>query len=663
MAKMGAQYEDAGRVSKFVRDSTKNSFGRMLMEYWINGLISGIQTHMTYTVGNGILWAVKNAVETPLAAGIGEVRSRMGRTGEVIPFAETGARLRGGIGANPGAVSGVLDALRTGRTVQLPGEDEGANLPLDPNNTAKPGVFNPDTSVALAIENTFAFGRGIKDGLVSAAALIKAGEEGAPLLGWDYSRTGAIPNLAIRGQAAIPLGELARAPSRMVAAIHSYFRCINYASAISGQAIRKGIAEGLAGIALNARVAELRANPDEDMMNAAHAESNDQTLMGQGGALTRKLSTFTNHVFNVPVLGETQLLKFVDPFVHISSNIIDQSLVQRSPLGLFSPSVRADLLGKNGNIAADTAAAKMIAGSALLLTFGALASEGMMSGSGPSDPGQAATWRQAGNQPHSIRIGNLWYQVNRLGPMGMLASMAADMYDTANLAAKGDITAAGSSMLNAVVHNILDEGFMAGPAQWIGAIEEPDRKGQAFVQQFFSSFVPYSVGLQQMARAQDPYMRQTRTLLDAIKAKIPGLSETLMPRRDIWGQPMPNNTALINRALTAIYEQQVSTDPVNLAMLNLGIAGTLPQRSIRNVPLTEQQYDDFARIAGRMTKMRLDVIVRSPDFSRWPSDTQYDVIKETIDQSREIARNIMMAKYPQIAVEATQLRLKKASGQ
>lgn len=664
MAKLGAELEDVGQVSKFVRDSSANSFGRMLMEYWINGLISGIQTHMTYTVGNGILWAERNLIESPLAASIGAVRARMGRTGDVIPFAETAARLRGGVGANPGAISGVLDAMRTGRTIGLPGEDQNANqLALDLNNTAKPGVFDPNTTVTQAIENTFSFGRGIKDGLVSAAAMIKAGEEGAPLVGWEYSNTGAIPNLAIRGQTAIPLGEIARAPSRMVAAIHSYFRCINYATAISGQAIRQAMSEGLTGLELDDRVATLRANPTQPMMEAAHAESNDLTLMGQGGELTRKVSVFFNHTFNVPGLGETQLLKFIDPFVHISSNIIDQSLAQRSPLGLFSPEIRADLLGKNGNIAADTAAAKMIAGTAMIMTFGALASEGMMSGSGPSDPHQAAAWRQAGNQPHSIRIGNIWYQVNRLGPMGMLASMAADMYDTAHLAEKGQVTAAGSSLLNSVVNNILDEGFMAGPAQWIGAIEEPDRKGQVFVQQFLSSFVPYSVGMQQMARAQDPYMRQTRSLLEAIKAKIPFMSETLMPRRDVWGQPMPNNTALINRGLTAIYEQQVSTDPVNLAMLNLGIGVTQPDRKIRNVTLNEQQYDDFSRIAGRMMKMRLDVIVKSPDFMRWPPDTQHDVINETINQSREIARNIMMAKYPQIAVQATQLRLKKASGQ
>ena len=39
-------------LSQFVRDSGQYSFGRMILEYWVNGLISGIPTHVTYTIGN-----------------------------------------------------------------------------------------------------------------------------------------------------------------------------------------------------------------------------------------------------------------------------------------------------------------------------------------------------------------------------------------------------------------------------------------------------------------------------------------------------------------------------------------------------------------------------------------------------------------------------------
>ena len=41
--------------------------------------------------------------------------------------------------------------------------------------------------------------------------------------------------------------------------------------------------------------------------------------------------------------------------------------------------------------------------------------------------------------------------------------------------------------------------------------------------------------LAQMDRASDPYTRQARTVVDGIRAKIPGMSEELFPKRDIWG--------------------------------------------------------------------------------------------------------------------------------
>jgi hypothetical protein len=106
--------------------------------------------------------------------------------------------------------------------------------------------------------------------------------------------------------------------------------------------------------------------------------------------------------------------------------------------------------------------------------------------------------------------------------------------------------------------------------------------------------------------------------------------------------------------------QQANADPVNQAMLQLGIYPAPLNRTIRNVELTDAQYDDYQRIAGRMTKMNLDKLVSSYEWRYWPASTRYDVIEETITQNREVARGMMLMKYPQIAVQATRNRLAKA---
>jgi hypothetical protein len=384
-------------------------------------------------------------------------------------------------------------------------------------------------------------------------------------------------------------------------------------------------------------------------------------MMGQSGEFMKRVSKLFNWETNLPVLGTTQPLKFIDPFVQIAGQVVKHSVGTHTPLGLISNEIRADIMGGNGKIAQDLAMAKMLVGSVIGMTFGGLAAEGLMSGSGPTDPHEAAMWRLAGNQAHSVRIGDIWYNVHKLGPLGALASIAADIHDVAKFASQEDLQHAAASFMHAFTQNFLDEGFLKGPSDLLKAIEDSGRYGGSYVKNFLSSFTPYSVGLSQIN--QDPYFRQTYTILDGIKAKIPVLSETLHPRRDIWGEPMAKPGAIGGRGVTAIYAQHMSTDPVNQAMVKLGVHPGPVNKKLRNVELTPQQYDDYARIAGRSTKMRLDAIVRSPDFQTWPDNIRYQVIEETIKQSREMATGAMFAKYPDVAHQATVERLAKIRGE
>jgi hypothetical protein len=45
---------------------------------------------------------------------------------------------------------------------------------------------------------------------------------------------------------------------------------------------------------------------------------------------------------------------------------------------------------------------------------------------------KTAMWRAAGYQPHLVCVGDMWHQMNRLGPSGMHLSIAADLYDVAD---------------------------------------------------------------------------------------------------------------------------------------------------------------------------------------------------------------------------------------
>ena len=665
-AKLGAALQTPQQVSKMMNDAQKHSFGSMVLEYWINGLISGPATHMTYTVGNTISSILKFP-ETAAAAAVARAAGMLGRKGASVRAGEAGAMARGAAQGFPAAVKAGVEALKTGVTTQLPGEvAPQGSLPLQPGtDLAQPAQFQEGATYHDAMAATFGIIRGMRDGIMASGKLLAAGGvQGEPLVGTQYSPLGAIPDITLKGVNVLPLGSVVRIPGRFIASIHSFYRSINFSMEKNALAYRKAAEEGLTGDALASRVAQIRADPSEAQMNEIATHAATQTvLMGKGSELTQALSRVTNaKVFGFP------LLKFIDPFVHISGNIIEQAVIQRTPVGLLTmlgpeTELARDLTGKNGNASQDKAIGRMMVGTALSVTFGGLAAQGLMSGSGPSDPKESAMWRLAGNQAHSIRIGDMWYDTHRLGPIGMLAGIAADMYDVSHDAAKGDLLQAAAHLQHAFAQNILDESFMRGPAELIQAIEDPGRYGESYIRNFLSSFVPFSVGMSQMARATDPYTRLARTTTDAIKAKIPGLSETLMPRRDIWGEPMPSREVLGPAGLSAIYAQRMSNDPVNKAMLDIGVYPAQVEKTIRNVTLTPQEYDTYAQVAGRLVKRDLDKVVNSPMWQTMPIESKRYTVKHILEMDREGARGIMFGKYPHLVHDGTEAQKRRAKGE
>lgn len=644
-------------VSQLVKYSGQYSFGRMILEYWVNGLISGIPTHVTYSIGNTLSAATNVLLDTPAAAAIGALRKAAGRQGEVIPFGEMAARLAGGKRGLAPALTSALEATRTGVATTLPGQGPGMvpNLP----GLSGHGAANLDEEATFvdAARALYALGRGLKDGVITGGAIATAG---GPAFQREYSLRGSIPNFRVLG-AQIPVGDLARLPGRMVAANHSFFTGLGYSIEINGQEYRQAWNEGHRGDALAERITQLRLNRDPEMMEKASKAALEGALMGPGGAFTRWISEGLSHPFNIPGLGEAPYLKFIAPFVHIGSNILNKAIVERTPVGILSKTVRDDLSGVNGTTAQDMAYARMAVGTVVAATFGWLAAERLMTGSGPTDPRQRARWLAAGYQPHSVLMDGQWIQLNRLGPIGLLMGMTADLYSAAHTASEGDLATGAGLLVHGIARDILDQSWLKGVSDIVSATED-DNKARSYVRNLASSFVPYSVGMSYTARTIDPYQRQARTVIDAIKAKIPWESETLLPRRDIWGQPIPNARDVTGTGLTAIWASKRSQDPVNIEMMRLGIAKAPVDRRIRNVTLTDQQYDDFQRIAGVMTKQNLDRFVRSGTYERMPDYARRDAIEAIIDGNREAARNQMMAKYPQIMRDATDRRRARSSG-
>jgi hypothetical protein len=227
-----------------------------------------------------------------------------------------------------------------------------------------------------------------------------------------------------------------------------------------------------------------------------------------------------------------------------------------------------------------------------------------------------------------------------LGPFGILLGVSADASEIGDRWDAAESAEVSKLLFASATTNLLNQTWLQGPADLAQALNDPERYGDAYIRGLLSSMVPSIVA--QEARNQDPYLREARTIVDAMKARVPGLSTTLLPRRDIWGEPIRREGGLGPDRLSPIYLTAIKSDFISREMLRLGVWKAQPSRTIRGVELTDEQYGKFQQISGRLTRQALSQIVGRPGWDQIPAFAQANIINRTFDRARESARTQMM---------------------
>ncbi len=578
-AQLGSKLPTPRQQSRFLtqaRMSWWQGARPMIIELYINNLISGPITHMAYTIGNAYLAVQKAAIETPAAAMFSSIHALRGgefEPGERVYLREVPAQFTGLWRGAADAFSAAGKAFKTGTAELLPPE-----------------------LAALSPEEQAAFiGRGRAEG-------------------------------AIPGR----IGRAIRLPSDSVAAIHSFGRAMGYSQEIWRLATRAGLDQGLDGQALGNFVAKYLENPPIETQQKAAVEATRMVLMERApyGSWTQKLQSISNS--NI-------IAKIIFPFVQIGSNLVKEGLIERTPLGFLHPEVRANLLGENGPEAAAIQRGKVTVGTTVALAVTGLTTSGVISGGGPSDKNHRREMLASGWQPYSIRIGDTWVPYRKfLGPMGLLVAGVADMSEIGfNLNHEKQSHAALSAVLG-LGEVIADESWFRGVSQFVDAARNYDTViGERYFRNLATNFIPYSVGLSQIARMVDDHARVVNSLMDSVRAHIPFGTYDMLPRRDIFGQPVASRVA--------ISPSTQSRDPVYAAMENARFYPSAIGHDIRGVKLSDKQYDTLSQLAGNYLHMRLTNLINSPGWTSVPPDRQNEIMHKLMIGARKQAKSAIIA--------------------
>ena len=266
--------------------------------------------------------------------------------------------------------------------------------------------------------------------------------------------------------------------------------------------------------------------------------------------------------------------------------------------------------------------------------------------------------------------------------------MAADIVETAmnyHAAVNGDnpdMEKLAVAAALSVAQDVTSKTYLQGLSNIFEMIANPKTEGEAQARSFAGSLVPAGVGA--IDRIQDPYQRAVYSMMDAIKARTPGASETLPPRRDVWGDPIPHASGLGSAydLLSPFATRQPSDSPIDKEIERLGANINLPEArtafpggSVVNLQNDPKIYSRYVELAGNGYKDPAygnlgakDLLNQVVSGNHWLSpiynmknddpaagvNSKADMIRSIMNQYREGAKNQLLEEFPTLQHEVTE---------
>jgi hypothetical protein len=211
--------------------------------------------------------------------------------------------------------------------------------------------------------------------------------------------------------------------------------------------------------------------------------------------------------------------------------------------------------------------------------------------------------------------------------------------------------------VNAAANTIGNEVGFQSLRNFMDAIED-EKKGGGFIAYEATSMLPFSSLLTQTASFMDPHMRVAKGMVSALLNRIPGLRETLLPKRDPLYGELTNNPGYHS----ILRNVPINTDPVKMELERVNLHPTAPKDVIGGVKLTPEQYDRYQATAGPLVQRALTSLVNHPGWQNIGMADRADTLKATISAMRQQAATAMQIAEPKLIQQGLQQRLDYISG-
>jgi hypothetical protein len=471
------------------------------------------------------------------------------------------------------------------------------------------------------------------------------------------------------------LGRVVRLPNRFLSAQDELFKSMHYRGEIAAQAYTRAAKESAGKTDEFAALYNKYLNdPTEDIKKAAVREAEYRTFQAELGRFGKWVQKGSSDFLP---------LRILQPFVRGPFNLIKYS-AERGPLAPLSDRWRKQIMGTPRE--RNEALAQLTVGSNVLGAASLLAMEGMMTGAGPSDPGERAALMATGWQPYSFKVGETYIPFQRFDPFATPLGVIADMYTASDYMTDKEINDVGASLLFSVAANLAEKTYLQGISNFVDSVLSEGRtvdKAKKFLTDTALGFVPNV--LRQTSVAVDPTIREASTLVKKAQDRIPFVRgndirvmgtdfniEAVPERLDVWGDPIvraPSMTVagkpLIDQfgaaafnLLSPIQPTRETTDPVKKEVARLGLGLDRPKKEVNlsvniegeekpvkfKIELTDRERRQFTFASGILAKQIIQQDIASPEWQQLDDDQRQELIRDRMSSSREAFRQLIASR-------------------
>lgn len=499
----------------------------------------------------------------------------------------------------------------------------------------------------------------------------KAFRDGTPTLNPSSSRTASVSigrfgeTAGGRGGLLGWLSTILHMPSRALMSADEFFSQLSYRSKLRADILSQARAEGITDPSeLATRLATQQRfgfnSQGMSIYDKAQDYANYVTFKGQLDPSNGIIEHIGSSIQGL--VGSHPELRFIVPFVRTPTKIFEVSLDHTPVLGLLQKSMREDFAAGGSRRA--MALAQQAMGTSILVGTWMAAKSGLIVGRGPTDPVQNRQWREIDKRmPYSFKTPFGWVQYRRLGPPFQLLGMMSDWVSMSGELSDQQNSNAAGTLLAALTANMVSQTYARGPVDFLDAATsgDPNKWTNLLENNFVAPAVPNAVALGN----PDRFVRETQHWWDAIVSRVPGWSESLEPRRNLFGEKILKGPGYLQHALNPFTTMEVSKSPqVAQAMIDLGKnLGSMPNKKQNGVdwsdrtlaagsPHADQSpYDRWLELmdqpqGGRTTRQEVEQFITSPQYAHMEDGIRTGRAASIVQRRLAQARSRVLSEYP-----------------